>query len=94
MKTTKTKAIKIEQNEMELAAKYFVLSNCALLDLVRNPYNLLNEYSNVNGIVHGETGTSLDDELKYWQKEVKNAKQGEYVYQEWQTVRTKYIKIN
>jgi hypothetical protein len=103
MTKAKLKAIKmakkqikktIPDNEIELASVYFTISNMALLHLVNNPRNLLNEYHNINSIVWGETGYGMEPELKSWEKEVKKAKEGDYVYEEWQKQREKHIAIN
>lgn len=84
----------IPTNEANLASIYFTLSNMAILHLVNNPKNLENEYYNIDGIVQSETGYGLKDELNYWKKAVKKAKKGDYVYEEWQNVKTSYIKNN
>lgn len=85
------KTEKIPTTEIETASVYFTLSNMALLHLVNNPKNLVNEYNTIDGIVQSETGYSLNDEFKYWKKEIKKAKLGDYVYDEWQVQRQKYI---
>lgn len=90
----KTKKEIIPTNEANLASIYFTLSNMAILHLIKNPKNLESEYYNIDGIVQSETGYGLGDELKYWKKEVKKAKKGDYVYDEWQDVKTNYIKSN
>jgi hypothetical protein len=36
----------------------------------------------------------MEPELKSWEKEVKKAKEGDYVYEEWQKQREKHIAIN
>ena len=87
----KTKKETIPTNEANLASIYFTLSNMAILHLLRNPKNLESEYYNIDGIVQSETGYGLKDEFNYWKKEVKKAKKGDYVYDEWQVQREKYI---
>jgi hypothetical protein len=51
---------------------------------------LISEYHNINNIVYSETGVGLEKELKSWVKEVNKAKEGDYVYEEWQKKRKKY----
>lgn len=84
----------IPDEEKEIASIYFALSNMALLHLLQNPRNLVSEYHNINGIVWSETGYGIEPELREWVREVKKAKEGDYVYDEWQIQREKYLSIN
>ena len=79
----------IAANEQDLAAKYFTLSNTAMMHcLDRCDNNILRAYEEANGDVQSETGVSLKEELDSWVLEIKNG--SEYCYDEWQKVKGKY----
>lgn len=81
----------IATNEKEIASAYFTLSNMALLHLVKDNKNILNEFNQINGVVWEETECGLEEELKYWKKEVSVAREGDYVFDEWHEKRENYI---
>lgn len=83
-----SKQIGIPQAEQEMAAMYFAMSNCAVLDLVSpGQRNIEQAYYHVSGIVESETGVSLNDEKKDWMKDCKKAKPEDYVAKEWERVK-------
>lgn len=79
-------ATKIPLAEQEAAAKYFAMSNCAVLHLAQGFKNINTAYAIANDVVISETGASLDGERKSWLKEIKKGK-GSYVAEEWLRVK-------
>jgi hypothetical protein len=78
----------IEFDQIYPAARYFTMSNMALLELVpQGTTNIDQAYNYVAGIVESETETSIDPEFESWLKEVRDTKQGDYLYEEWIKVR-------
>lgn len=79
----------IAANEQDLAAKYFTLSNTAMMHcLDRCDNNIHRAYEEANSDVLSETGVSLKEELDSWGLEIKNG--SGYCYDEWQKVKGKY----
>jgi hypothetical protein len=77
------KSLGIPQNEQNAAAKYFAMSNTAVLDLTGGHDDLHHAYDYADSIVQMETGYSLEEERRDWLKECKKAKIGSYVAEEW-----------
>jgi len=82
-------AKKIKTEEQSAAAKYFAMSNCAVLHLCEGIKNIDHAYSQADGIVMMETGVSLDDERRSWLKEIQKGK-GSYVAEEWDRVKSQW----
>ena len=80
----------IPENEIEIAAMYFAMSNCAVLELARTK-NLKQEYYNVSGIMEQECGSGLDPERKSWLKDCKKASPTDYVATEWERVKKDWV---
>lgn len=82
---------KISPDEVEAAAKYFAMSNAAMLEIVQKgnpPYNVDRLYSEADSICREETGASLEAEKKDWLKSIK--KGDKYCTEEWNKVRGTY----
>jgi hypothetical protein len=84
----KTKTLRqptgIPKEEMEAAAKWFTMSNMAVLELTPiGERNINRAYNYVDGIVMSETGYSMDGEYKSWLKETRKSLNGDYVTSEW-----------
>jgi len=79
----------IPENERRSAARYFTLSNVAMLDWIKDN-DLEYGYINANDAVMNECGASLNAEFQDWLKSIE--KGDAYCFDEWQEVRTKYIK--
>lgn len=80
----------IDKSEWNLAAKYFTLSNVAMLHFISQARGDLQEaFRMANEACVMEVGTSLTDELLDWSSAV--AKGDVYVYNEWQKVRKDYV---
>lgn len=75
--------------EQEAAAKYFTLSNLAMLEVVRSN-NIHQAYREADDILASECGIGAGEEKRDWDKEVKKAKPGEYVATEWEKVKGKW----
>lgn len=82
------KTIKLE--EQEAAAKHFTISNLALIELVERFTDIDRAYDEVDGILQQETGCSANEELRDWRKAAKKAKEGDYVYEEWQKSKSRW----
>lgn len=78
-----SKQFGIPQEEQASAAKYFAMSNSAVLDLTGGHDDIHHAYNHADGIVQMETGYSLEEEMRDWLKECKKAKPGSYVAEEW-----------
>ena len=68
----------IHKDEQSAAAKHFTMSNMALLQLVEGETDINRAYDMAAGIVETETESTCDGELKFWSKEVKKSKEGDY----------------
>ncbi len=91
MKKAKKKIQKfIDEAERMLAAKYFTLSNTAMLEVV--PGTDLNDmYRRGDDLMAMETGCGLREELNSWKEMIADG--DSYCYDEWQKVKATYIKV-
>ena len=82
----------IPDGEKAAAAKYFALSNMALLDIKPYPNckNLNQLYDYADGVCQSECGVGAEEERKDWEKTIKKAKPGDYVCEEWNLVKGNY----
>ena len=79
----------IVESEQGLAARYFALSNTAMLHMVQGG-NLDYGFHRANEVMQMECGASLRDELNDWYDSIE--KGDSYCYDEWQKVRENYVK--
>lgn len=79
----------IAENERNLAAKYFTLSNTAMLHMVRGN-DLDFGYQQANDCMIMECGASLRDELIDWQDSIDDG--NPYCFEEWERVKSQYLK--
>jgi hypothetical protein len=91
MKKARVKIQKfIDKSERELAAIYFTLSNLAMLDVVPNDGDLRSMYRKADEIMSFECGSSIYPEYRTWAQDIDSG--DSYCYDEWQKVRSKYVK--
>lgn len=81
----------IAEQERVIAAKYFTISNLAMEPYMEESGNDLDRaFDTVEGIIHLETGCTVDEEFRDWKKMIDNGDR--YCFDEWQKIRTKYVK--
>lgn len=81
----------IIESEQNMAAKYFTLSNLAMLDYIsRNKNNIDWAYTLANDDLANEVGIGAGEELRSWEKEISEG--SNYCFDEWEKVRSKYVK--
>ncbi len=78
----------IPKEEQLEAAKYFTLSNMAVLHLCEGYKNIHVAFQRANEMIIMETGCSMDEELRDWVDSVKKSKADDWMAKEWATKRT------
>jgi|LakMenEpi03Aug12_release.lakeMendotaPanAssembly.Ray.scaffolds.fasta_scaffold1395987_1 hypothetical protein len=78
----------INEGERELAAKYFTLSNTAMLHCIRGK-DLEQGYYQADGDMQMECGIGLSEELADWRNTIKEG--NDYCFEEWEKVKKDYI---
>lgn len=78
----------INQEEMQIAAKYFTLSDMAMLDYIEGR-GLEQGYYQADSDMQIECGIGLIDELSFWRNLIKEG--DNYCFEEWGKVKINYI---
>lgn len=77
----------IPKNERFAAAKYFAISNAAMLDMTFSK-NINTKYIEADRILCSEIGTGLDEEFDMWLKDIEAG--DEYCAEQWNKVKHEY----